>query len=247
MNSSTRTHEGRTALVTGAGQGIGQAIAIALARRGARVIATDLTAPDATVSKIGSNAFALQLDVTQEDDWRAASLQSREIGDVDIVVNNAGYFPHRLIDELDLPTWRRTMATNLDSHFLSVKYFLPAMRKKKWGRFVGISSNMVGLAIPGMSHYIASKMAIIGFMRGLANDVASDGITANALLPGLINTLATAPQSEEQKRSTWEQQAIKRLGEPEDITGAVLFLTGDDAAFMTGQAMVVDGGQYRVG
>jgi len=247
MSSSTQTHEGRTALVTGAGQGIGQAIAMALAKRGARVIATDLTPPNETVSKIGPNAIALQLDVTQEEDWRSVFLQSREIGDVDIVVNNAGYFPNRLIDELDLPTWRRTMATNLDSHFLSVKYFLPAMRKKKWGRFVGISSNMVGLAIPGMSHYIASKMAIIGFMRGLANDVASDGITANALLPGLINTLATASQSEEQKRSTWEQQAIKRLGEPEDITGAVLFLTGDDAAFMTGQAIVVDGGQYRVG
>ncbi|GAB3788886.1 SDR family NAD(P)-dependent oxidoreductase [Dyella agri] len=247
MSSSTQTHEGRTALVTGAGQGIGQAIAMALAKRGARVIATDLTPPNATVGKIGSNAFALQLDVTQEEDWRSVFLQSREIGDVDIVVNNAGYFPNRLIDELDLPTWRRTMATNLDSHFLSAKYFLPAMRKKKWGRFVGISSNMVGLAIPGMSHYIASKMAIIGFMRGLANDVASDGITANALLPGLINTLATAAQSDEQKRSTWEQQAIKRLGEPEDITGAVLFLTSDDAAFMTGQAIVVDGGQYRVG
>ena len=80
------------------------------------------------------------------------------------------------------------MATNLDAHFLSAKYFLPAMRTKKWGRFVGISSNMVGLAIPGMSHYIATKMGIIGFMRGLANDVASDGITANAVLPGLTNT-----------------------------------------------------------
>jgi len=99
------------------------------------------------------------------------------------------------------------------------------MRKKKWGRFVGVSSNMVGLAIPGMSHYIATKMGIIGFMRGLANDVATDGITANAVLPGLTNTRATAPQSEEQKRATWEQQAIKRLAEPEDMTGAILFLT----------------------
>lgn len=247
MNSPTQTHEGRTALVTGAGQGIGQAIAVALAKRGARVIATDLTLPDVTVGKIGSNVFALQLDVTQEEDWRSVFLQSREIGDVDIVVNNAGYFPNRLIDELDLATWRRTMATNLDAHFLSVKYFLPGMRAKKWGRFVGISSNMVGLAIPGMSHYIASKMAIVGFMRGLANDVAGDGITANAVLPGLIDTQATAPQSDEQKRATWEQQAIKRLGKPGDITGAVLFLTSDEAAFMTGQALVVDGGQYRVG
>jgi len=162
-------------------------------------------------------------------------------------VNNAGYFPNRSIDELDLPTWRKTMATNLDSHFLSAKYFLPTMRKKKWGRFVGISSNMVGLAIPGMSHYIATKMGIIGFMRGLANDVASDGVTANAVLPGLTNSQAIGPQSEEQKSATWEQQAIKRLGEPEDITGAILFLTSDDAAFITGQAIVVDGGQYRIG
>ena len=211
------------------------------------MIATDLTPPHETVNKIGASGHAFQLDVTQEDDWRSVLTKSRDVGEVDIVVNNAGYFPNRSIDELDLPTWRKTMATNLDSHFLSVKYFLPAMRKKKWGRFIGISSNMVGLAIPGMSHYIATKMGIIGFMRGLANDVANDGITANSVLPGLTNTLAIGPQSEEQKRDTWSQQAIKRLGEPEDITGAILFLTSDDAAFITGQAIVVDGGQYRIG
>jgi NAD(P)-dependent dehydrogenase (short-subunit alcohol dehydrogenase family) len=247
MKTSMRTHEGRVALVTGAGQGIGQAIALALAERGALVVATDLKPPHETARKIGPTAYALQLDVTEEEDWRSVASKSRDLGVVDIVVNNAGYFPNRSIDELDLPTWRKTIATNLDSHFLSAKYFLPTMRKKRWGRFVGISSNMVGLAIPGMSHYIASKMGIIGFMRGLANDVASDGITANAVLPGLINTLATAPQSEGQKRATWEQQAIKRMGEPEDTTGAILFLTSDDAAFITGQAIVVDGGQYRIG
>src|ERR1700752_2899939 len=247
MKTSTQTHAGRLALVTGAGQGIGQAIALALAERGAQVIATDLMIPQETASKIGSSAHALQLDVTREEDWQSVAAKSRDVGEVDIVVNNAGYFPNRSIDELDLATWRKTMATNLDSHFLSVKYFLPTMRKKKWGRFVGISSNMVGLAFPGMSHYIATKMGIIGFMRGLANDVANDGITANAVLPGLTNTLAIAPQSEEQKRATWEQQAIKRLGEPEDMTGAILFLTSDDAAFITGQAIVVDGGQYRIG
>jgi 3-oxoacyl-[acyl-carrier protein] reductase len=235
------------ALVTGAARGIGQAIALALAGRGAQVIATDLTPPEDTVGRIGPAAHAFQLDVAREEDWRSLSLRTRDVGEVDIVVNNAGYFPHRSIDDLDLATWRKTISTNLDSHFLSAKYFLPAMRKKKWGRFVGISSNMVGLAIAGMSHYITSKMGIIGFMRGLANDVAGDGITANAVLPGLTNTLATAPQSEEQKRATWEQQAIKRLGEPEDITGAVLFLTSDDASFITGQAIVVDGGQYRIG
>ena len=247
MKTSMKTHEGRVALVTGAAQGIGRAIALALADRGAQVIATDLKPPHETAHKIGPAAYALELDVTQEEQWRSVATKSLEVGEVDIVVNNAGYFPNRPIHELDLPAWRKTMATNLDSHFLSVKYFLPKMRKKKWGRFVGISSNMVGLAIPGMSHYIATKMGIIGFMRGLANDVANDGITANSVLPGLTNTLATASQSEEQKRGTWEQQAIKRLGEPDDVTGAVLFLTSDEAAFITGQAIVVDGGQYRIG
>jgi len=235
------------ALVTGAGQGIGQAIALALAERGAKVIATDLTPPHETLAKIGPSAHALRLDVTQEEYWRAVTNKSRDVGEVDIVVNNAGYFPNRSIKDLDLETWRKTMATNLDSHFLSVKHFLPGMRKKKWGRFVGISSNMVGLAIRGMSHYIATKMGIIGFMRGLANDVANDGITANSVLPGLTDTRAIAAQPEEQKRGTWEQQAIKRLGKPDDVTGAVLFLTSDEAAFITGQAIVVDGGQYCIG
>jgi NAD(P)-dependent dehydrogenase (short-subunit alcohol dehydrogenase family) len=242
-----KTHEGRIALVTGAGQGIGQAIALALAERGARVVATDLSLPQDTADKIGSTAIPLQLDVTKEENWQAALLKTQELGGVDIVVNNAGYFPNRPIDELDFITWRRTMSTNLDAHFLSVKYFLPMMKKKNWGRFVGISSNMIGLAIPGMSHYIASKMGIIGFMRGLANDVADFGITANAVLPGLTNTIAVASQSDEMKRATWGQQAIKRLGEPKDITGAILFLTSNDASFITGQAIVVDGGQYRIG
>jgi NAD(P)-dependent dehydrogenase (short-subunit alcohol dehydrogenase family) len=247
MKTVIRTHEGHVALVTGAAQGIGQAIALALAERGVRVIATDLKLPLETVSKIGPTGYALVLDVTEEAQWHAVAAEAGKIGAVDIVVNNAGYFPNRTIDDLDLPTWQRTLATNLDAHFLNAKSFLPTMRKKKWGRFVGISSNLVGLAISGMSHYITTKMGIIGFMRGLANDVASGGITANSVLPGLTNTQASAPQSEEQKRSTWEQQAIKRLGEPGDIVGAVLFLTSDDAAFITGQALVVDGGQYRIG
>jgi NAD(P)-dependent dehydrogenase (short-subunit alcohol dehydrogenase family) len=247
MKTSPQTHEGKVALVTGAAQGIGQAIAIALAERGAYVIATDLHVPEETIQKIGPRASGYQLDVTKEEDWQSLGLKTDDLGGVDIVVNNAGYFPNKSIDELDLAIWRKTITTNLESHFLSVKTFLPGMRKKKWGRFIGISSNMVGLTIPGMSHYITTKMGIIGFMRGLANDVASDNITANAVLPGIINTQAVADIPEEMKRATWEGQAIKRFGEPKDVTGAILFLTSDDASFITGEALVVDGGQYRIG
>ena len=110
MKTPTRTHDGRVALITGAGQGIGQAIALAFAGRGAKVIATDLEPPHETARKIGSEALAVQLDVTREEDWRSVAGMAQDLGDVGIVVNNAGYFPNRTIDDLDLATWRKTMA-----------------------------------------------------------------------------------------------------------------------------------------
>ena len=242
------THSARVAVVTGSARGIGASIAIELARRGAMVVCADLRLPSDTVEAIGSAAISVAADVADPAGWAAiAQAAATAFGGVDIVVNNAAYYPNHPIDELDLETWRKTMSVNLDAHFLSAKQFVPAMRLKKWGRFVGISSNSIGLAIPGMSHYIASKMGIIGFMRGLANDVANDGITCNAVLPGLTHTVATEAQGDEKRRATWQAQAIQRFAEPEDIVGPVLFLTSEDAAFMTGQALVVDGGQYRVG
>src|SRR5579864_3388887 len=137
MKTSTTTHEGRVALVTGAAQGIGRAIALALADRGAQVIATDLTPPHETANKIGPRAQAFELDVTNEDDWRSVSLAGQDLGGVDIVVNNAGYFPNRSIDELDLPTWRRTVATNLDSHFFECEIFLTCDEKEEMGPLRG--------------------------------------------------------------------------------------------------------------
>ncbi|MBM7049210.1 SDR family NAD(P)-dependent oxidoreductase [Rhizobium lusitanum] len=242
------THQGRVAVVTGSGRGIGAAIALELARRGASVVCADLQQPSDTVSAIGASAVGVDADVSDPAGWAAiARAAEAAFGDVDIVVNNAAYYPNHPIDDLDFDTWKKTMSVNLDAQFLSAKQFVPAMRRRKWGRFVGISSNSIGLPVKGMSHYIASKMGIIGFMRGLANDVADDGITCNAVLPGLTHTVATEAQGEEQRRAVWQAQAIQRFAEPEDIVGPVLFLTTDDAAFMTGQALVADGGQYRVG
>lgn len=170
----------------------------------------------------------------------------QKFGRTDIVVNNAGIGSPTPIEQLDYDRWRTIFAVNLDAHFFSAKQFVPQMREHGWGRFVAISSNSIGLAIPGMSHYMASKMGVIGFVRGLANDVADAGITVNAVLPAITNTRLTQDMPEAAKRQTWQTQAIKRFAEPEDIAGAVCFLTSDDAAFITGQALPVDGGQYKI-
>jgi NAD(P)-dependent dehydrogenase (short-subunit alcohol dehydrogenase family) len=147
---------------------------------------------------------------------------------------------------LDFDAWRRGFAVNLDAQFHSAKHFVPRMRRNGYGRFIAISSNSIGTAEQGLSAYMATKMGAIGFMRGLANDVAAYGITCNAILPSLTNTPATAGVSDEAKKFVWQQQAIKRLAEPEDIVGPVAFLASEEASFITGQALVVDGGLYKI-
>ncbi|PZV38791.1 SDR family NAD(P)-dependent oxidoreductase [Mesorhizobium kowhaii] len=244
---ANRTHEGRIAIVTGAAQGIGREISLQLAARGAKLALVDLRKPVETAELIGNGAIAIQADISVDSGWaELAATVDKQLGEADIVVNNAGIYPNITIDELDLEAWRRTFAVNLDSHFYSAKHFVPRMRKKKWGRFVNLSSNSIGLPITGLSHYMAAKMGVIGFVRGLANDVAADGITVNAILPALTNTPGTSGVPEEFKKNIWEGQAIKRFAEPADIAGPILFLTSDDARFMTGQALVVDGGQYKI-
>ncbi|MFD1558237.1 SDR family NAD(P)-dependent oxidoreductase [Paraburkholderia silviterrae] len=239
--------KGKVAIVTGAGRGIGRAIAVKLAQCGAQVVLVDLESPTESAQLAGSSAMAFAGDVSIEATWAKLGEAIDERFDrLDVVVNNAAAFPRGLIDELDFDSWRRGFAVNVDAQFYSAKYFVPRMRKNGYGRFIAISSNSIGVAEQALSAYMATKMGAIGFMRGLANDVAADGITCNAILPSLTDTPATAGVPEEIKRLVWQQQAIKRLAQPEDIVGPVAFLASEEASFITGQALVVDGGLYKI-
>ncbi len=239
--------EGKVAIITGAGRGIGRAIAAKLAQCGADVALVDLEAPIESAALAGPSAIAFAGDVSSEAAWaRLGEEIDRTFGRADIIVNNAAFFPRGSIDQVNFDAWRRGFAVNLDAHFHSAKHFIPRMRKNGYGRFIAISSNSIGTPEQGLSAYMATKMGAIGFMRGLANDVGADGITCNAILPSLTNTPATAGVPEEAKELVWRQQAIKRLAEPEDIVGPIAFLASEEAGFITGQALVVDGGLYKI-
>jgi NAD(P)-dependent dehydrogenase (short-subunit alcohol dehydrogenase family) len=239
--------QGRVAIVTGAAQGIGRAIAVKLAEQGAELVLVDQKESYETAEEIGRRAMLLVVDVSSDDGWaRMADEIEQEHGRADIVVNNAAYYPRSLVADLSLDTWHRTLAVNLGACFLSAKYIVPMMARHGWGRMVNISSNSIGTNSKGISHYMASKMGILGFTRGLANEVADDGITVNAVLPAITNTAATSAMPDNAKRSVWQQQAIQRFAEPTDIAGPVAFLCGNDAAFITGQSIVVDGGMYKI-
>jgi NAD(P)-dependent dehydrogenase (short-subunit alcohol dehydrogenase family) len=242
-----KSHEGRVAVVTGAGRGIGSETAVRLAERGAELVLIDLEAPKETAEKVDGEPLVLTGDVSRLDSWRGfAKAVDDRFGRCDIVVNNAGIYPFAQIDELDEALWEKTLRVNLHSHFFSAKAFLPLMRRNQWGRFVNISSNSIGTPTIGLSHYMAAKMGVLGFVRGLANEVGDEGITVNAVLPALTNTPGTSNIPADLKKGAWMQQAIKRLAQPHDIVGPILFLTSEDAAFVTGQALVADGGMYKI-
>jgi NAD(P)-dependent dehydrogenase (short-subunit alcohol dehydrogenase family) len=239
--------KGKVAIVTGAGRGIGRAIAVKLARCEANVVLADLELPVESAALAGPSAIAFAGDVSSEATWaELAETVDRTFDRVDIVVNNAAVFPRASVDEMDFDGWRRIFAVNLDAQFHSAKRFAPRMRRNGYGRFIAISSNSIGTPEQGFSAYMATKMGAIGFMRGLANDEAAYGITCNAILPALTNTTAISGMPDDVRQAVWRQQAIKRLAEPEDLVGAVAFLASEEASFITGQALVVDGGLYKV-
>lgn len=165
-----------------------------------------------------------------------------------MLVHNAGIYPMRHFEEITFEEWRKVMSVNLDSIFLLTQAVLPHMREQGWGRIVGIASGMFHAGAPGSLHYVASKGGVIGFVRSLAAEVGVDGVTVNAIAPGLIRSAGTSTGVHDDLglfEMVAQASAVKRAGVPEDLTGALNFLLSDQASFMTGQTLLVDGGLGR--
>jgi NAD(P)-dependent dehydrogenase (short-subunit alcohol dehydrogenase family) len=250
-------HKDKIAVITGAANGIGQAFAKRLAEDGVHVAVVDIADGAATVNMVeaaGRKAIAMTCDVSSPDAVAALAKQvKKQFGRADIVVNCAGVFPQKAFTDMTFADWRKVISTNLDSTFLVSSAFVPGMIERKWGRIVNMASSTLGSVTTGFAHYVASKGGIVGFTRALASDLAAHGITVNAISPGLTRspgTLARMPRAgfatmEDEFLSVAQLQAIKRVEAPDDLVGAVSFLTSDDSAFITGQTLNVDGGRVR--
>ena len=242
---------GRVAVVTGAVTGIGRAYARRLAEDGADIGVLDVADGEGVVGEIeglGRRAFAMRGDVSSPEDVRRfATEAAAALGAVDILVNNAGIYPITPLDELDFTEWRRVLSVNLDGAFLMIEAFAPGMKERGWGRIINVTSGAFWVSMPEFTSYIASKAGVVGLTRGLASDLGPHGVTVNAIAPGLVRTEHTAGG----KQAEWfepmaAQQAIHRVEEPADLVGAVSFLASEDAAFITGQTLSVDGGLVRL-
>lgn len=246
------------AVVTGAAQGIGQAIARRLSADGFDIVVADRNSGDETVGKIesaGGTATSFEIDVTDPDQAKELSEFTAARGDVGVLVNNAGIFPNESFDSLTFDAWRRVLSINLDGPFLVTHALRSQLCVSGRGRIVNIATNAIGLVIPGYVHYTASKAGVVGFTRALATELAEHGVTVNAVCPALTRSPVVLDSdrvgpggmsSEQELDLAASLQAIHRSGEPRDVAGVVSFLASDDSEFMTGQSLVVDGGLWRV-
>ncbi|KGQ60968.1 3-ketoacyl-ACP reductase [Gallibacterium anatis 4895] len=237
----------KIALVTGASRGIGRAIAEELVNKGFTVIgtATSEKGADAISDYLGKNGKGLVLNVTSLESINALLEQiKQQFGDIDVLVNNAGITRDNLMMRMKEEDWDIILQTNLSSVFHLSKAVLRSMMKKRFGRIISIGSVVGSMGNPGQANYCAAKAGIIGFSKALAKEVASRGITVNVVAPGFIATDMTDALTEEQKAATLAQVPAGRLGEPKDIAKAVAFLASDDAAYITGETLHVNGGMY---
>ena len=240
---------GKIALVTGASRGIGRAIAEKLVACGATVIGTATTekGAEAISQYLDQNGKGLALNVTDEASIESViSTVKAEFGDIDILVNNAGITRDNLLMRMKEDEWQDILDTNLTSVFRLSKALMRTMMKKRYGRIITIGSVVGAMGNAGQSNYAAAKAGLIGFSKSLAREVASRGITVNVVAPGFIATDMTAALTDEQKALTVAQVPVGRLGEPAEIASAVAFLASDEASYITGETLHVNGGMYMV-
>jgi 3-oxoacyl-[acyl-carrier protein] reductase len=236
---------GKTAFVTGSTRGIGHAVAVALYQAGARVavVGRDAGKAGAVAAALGERAFGVACDVSDGKQIESAIAAAEQaLGPVDILVNNAGITRDNLLLRMTEAEWDEVLAANLKGAFLTTKAVLKGMMKRRSGRIINVTS-IIGLTgNKGQANYAASKAGLIGFTKSVAKEYGSRGILVNAIAPGFIETDMTSGLPEEARQAMLAGITLGRLGRPEDVAGAVLFLASDLAGYITGQVLVVDGG-----
>lgn len=241
--------EGRVVIVTGGALGIGKSYCCGFAEAGAHVVVADIEQEAANRVAQDVNGLAVQVDVSDEASTKAMAKAAHDrYGRIDILLNNAGLFttilPMKPWTEISLEEWDRVMAVNVRGYLLCARAVFPYMKDRGWGRIINIGSNTALSGVPGFLHYVTSKGAIMGFTRALAREIGETGITVNTVTPGLVSTEGVKKHySEEMLESRVSARSIKRQQMPEDLVGAVIFLSSEGAGFITGQTLNVDGGQ----
>jgi 3-oxoacyl-[acyl-carrier protein] reductase len=242
--------DGKVALVTGAGTGIGAACARALAREGATVACTSLPTDPyqevvESIAAAGGRALGIPLNVTDFEQARqVVESVAADLGGLHVLVNNAGITDDQLIMRMKLESWRRVMAVNLDGAFNVTQPAVKIMLKQREGRIISISSVVGLMGNAGQANYAASKAGIVGLTKSLARELGSRNVTVNAIAPGFIQTPMTDKLNDEQRQALLGSLAIPRLGTAEDIAGVVVFLAGPGGSYITGEVINVSGGLY---
>jgi 3-oxoacyl-[acyl-carrier protein] reductase len=242
--------DGRVAMVTGASQGIGRACAVSLAKAGAHVAlaarnGAKLAEVAAEIESLGGKAMPFEMDLASEESIKAVTKAVvAQYGKIEILVNNGGITRDNLMLRMKLADWNAVLQTNLTGAFLLTQAAVSSMLKTRWGRIINISSVVGETGQAGQANYAASKAGLIGLTMSLARELASRNITVNAVAPGYISTPMTDVLNDQQRSAMLTQIPLDRAGTPEDVAGAVVFLASDQAGYITGHVLDVNGGMH---